>query len=69
MHLTVAANALSRTIGTGKALVRNGLFQYFLGLKSNGQLTIQESADAAVGVAFTPSLLQHTEQPSVFAVM
>lgn len=47
-------------IGTGNALVRNRLLQHFLRQKlaHPSQLSIQSSADAAVGVAFIPSLLQ-----------
>ncbi|KAK1943218.1 Sedoheptulokinase [Phytophthora citrophthora] len=47
-------------IGTGNALVRNSLLQHFLGQKlaHPSQLSIQSTADAAVGVAFIPSLLQ-----------
>ncbi|KAE9327899.1 hypothetical protein PF008_g16296 [Phytophthora fragariae] len=47
-------------IGTGQALVRNGLLQHFLRQKlaHPSQLSIQSTADAAVGVAFIPSLLQ-----------
>ncbi|KAL4110950.1 hypothetical protein PRIC1_002634 [Phytophthora ramorum] len=47
-------------IGTGQALVRNSLLQHFLRRKlaHPSQLSIQSTADAAVGVAFIPSLLQ-----------
>lgn len=52
-------------IGTGAAVVRNALFQHFLAKKAaeatGGTLKIQETTDAAVGVAFTPSLLQRTD--------
>ncbi|KAF4037206.1 FGGY carbohydrate kinases family protein [Phytophthora infestans] len=46
-------------IGTGNALVRNSLLQHFLGQKLGhpSQLSIQSTADAAVGVAYIPSLL------------
>ncbi|KUF81271.1 Sedoheptulokinase [Phytophthora nicotianae] len=47
-------------IGTGNALVRNSLLRHFLGQKlaHPSQLSIQSTADAAVGVAYIPSLLQ-----------
>lgn len=59
-------------IGTGAALVRNALFQHFLAIKAldttGGELKIQETTDAAVGVAFTPSLLQRIERQSILAL-
>ncbi|RLN89333.1 hypothetical protein BBJ28_00026859 [Nothophytophthora sp. Chile5] len=47
-------------IGAGRAMVHNALLQHFLAekLEHPTQLTIQDAADAAVGVAFAPSLLQ-----------
>lgn len=47
-------------IGTGQALVRNSLLRYFVEQKlmQPTQLSVQNTADAAVGVAFIPLLLQ-----------
>lgn len=47
-------------IGTGSALVRNELLRHFLAAKlvyPTSQLQVQNAADAAVGAALAPVLL------------